>query len=105
MKVLGIEVTKEKFDYLMCEQSNGKQLKVVDGDVFAVERVLSEEDLKQIKLAELQKRLNELSEDIIQIQCGAIFEDKEDRIAEFRDVHNELRGLLGKEPRIYLTSN
>ena len=54
---------------------------------------------------EIQTRLNELSQDFVQVLAGAEFDDIEERKAEFQRLHNELRGLLGKEPRIYLTSN
>lgn len=66
-------------------------------------RLQREEDLR--KLPKLRERLEELSDDIVQIQCGAVFEDKDDRIAEFQEVHNEIRRIIGKEPRKYLTSN
>ena len=37
MKLFDIELTKEEFDNLMCEQAQGKELKVFDGKVIAVE--------------------------------------------------------------------
>ena len=40
-KLLGINVTEEEFDYLICEQNNGKELKVVDGKVVAQEHILT----------------------------------------------------------------
>lgn len=61
----------------------------------------SEEQLKQNKIDQLQERLTELSRDIVQIYAGAQFDDSEARVREFRDIHNLLRELLGKEPRIY----
>lgn len=39
MKLLGIEMPLEEFDYLMCEQSKGKELKIIDDKVVAVEYV------------------------------------------------------------------
>ena len=44
MKLLGIEITDEEFDFLMCEQNKGKEIKVVDGKVVAVERIVTEKD-------------------------------------------------------------
>ena len=44
MELLGIEMTLEEFDYLMCEQSKGKELKVVDGKVLAVEHEMTLEE-------------------------------------------------------------
>jgi hypothetical protein len=66
-------------------------------------RLQHEEEMR--KLPQLKLRLQELSDDIVQIQCGAVFEDKDERIAEFQQVHNEIRRILNKAPRIYLTSN
>lgn len=47
MKLLGIEVTPEEFNNLFCEQAKGKELKVIDGKVVAVEHEVSEEELLQ----------------------------------------------------------
>jgi hypothetical protein len=74
------------------------------------ERKTKQDNLARI--AEIQSRLTELSQDIVQADLGAnfgtttdengntvdIFEQKR---AEFISLHNELRGLLGKEPRVY----
>lgn len=61
----------------------------------------NEEELKEIRKNEIQIRLDKLTQDFIQMHCGAVFEDKEERIKEFQTLHNEKRVLLGKEPRIY----
>ena len=100
--LLGIEVTDEEFDYLFCQQSQGKELKVVDGKVVAVEHETTQEELNEQRKLEIQSRLNELSQDFIQASLGAEFSDLEDRKEEFRTLHNELRKLLGKEPRNYV---
>lgn len=62
-------------------------------------RLKREEELK--RLPKLQSRLTELSQDLVQAQCGAVFENLEDRIKEFQEIHNEIREIQGKEPRIY----
>ena len=59
------------------------------------------EKIKQNRIAEIKARLEELSQDFVQVQCGAVFEDIDERISEFQTLHNELRVLLGKEPREY----
>ena len=56
----------------------------------------------QLRIAEIKPRLEQLSQDLIQAQAGALFEDLEERKAEFQILHNELRTLLGQEPRKYL---
>ena len=54
MKLLGIELTNEEFGFLMCEQNNGKELKVVDGKVVAVEIILTEKEKAQAQINELK---------------------------------------------------
>lgn len=54
MKLLGIDLTYEEFDFLMCEQAKGKELKVVDGKVVAVESVITEEEKAQIRINQLK---------------------------------------------------
>lgn len=111
-KLLGIEMTDDYFDYLFCEQSKGKELKVVDGKVVAVEHEVTEEELTQKEIYELEERLAQLTQDFIQMQCGADFGTRidedgneisiaDDRVTEFREKHNRLRYLKGKEPREY----
>ena len=65
-------------------------------------RDLAEEENKQKRISEIKPRLEQLSQDIIQSLAGAEFEDLEERRKEFQTLHNELRILLGKEPRKYL---
>lgn len=57
--------------------------------------------LNLVRIGQIQTRLNELSQDFIQINLGAVFDDLEQRKQEFKFLHNELRSLLGKEPREY----
>ena len=61
----------------------------------------TQEELTQNEIYELENRLAQLTQDFIQMQCGAVFEDADERIAEFREKHNRLRYLKGKKPRIY----
>ena len=60
-----------------------------------------QKEYNQLRILEIRPRLEQLSQDLIQAQAGAVFEDLEERKAEFRVLHNELRILLGKEPRLY----
>lgn len=90
-----------------------EQIVNLDGTTEVIERELTEEelssmelsrlaDIKQERLSEIQQRLNDLSQDFVQADLGAVFEDLEQRKNEFRTLHNEMRILLGKEPRVYL---
>ena len=54
MELFGIKVTDQEADYLFCEQSKGKQLKVVDGKVVAVEIILTEKEKAQAQINELK---------------------------------------------------
>ena len=53
MELLGIEVSFEEFDKLMCEQSEGKELKVINGKVVAVKHEPTQEELLNSELGEL----------------------------------------------------
>lgn len=53
------------------------------------------------RISYIKSRLSQLSEDFVQSWAGAIITDIEDRKREFANLHNELRGILGKEPRVY----
>ena len=96
---LGKEISDEQFDFLLCEQPKGKDIKVVDGQVVAVEHEVTQEELNQQKLSENMLRLTELTKDFAQVQAGLIIDDIENRKLEFRTLLNEVRVLQGKEPR------
>ena len=59
------------------------------------------EELKEIRVSEIKSRLSDLSEDFAQAFAGAQIYDLDERKKEFANLHNELRSLLGKLPRIY----
>jgi malonyl CoA-acyl carrier protein transacylase len=42
--ILGVEVSYEEMDRLSCEQANGKELKVIDSKVVAVDHEVSKEE-------------------------------------------------------------
>lgn len=54
MKLLGIEMTMEEFDFLLCEQAKGKELIVDNGKVIAIEHQESKQELAQMELLELK---------------------------------------------------
>ena len=59
MKLLGIELTDKEFDYLICEQNKGKQLKVVNGQVVAIDVIMLDEYKKINRINELKHLLKE----------------------------------------------
>lgn len=60
-------------------------------------RELNERERRRIFIEE---RLRALTEDIVQSFVGEVVPDIEERRAEFVALHNELRVLEGKEPRL-----
>ena len=80
----------------------------LDGTINSQEFILDSKDIESIenskklrKIISIQSRLNELSQDFVQASLGAEFTDLEERKTEFKTLHNELRTLLGKGPRVY----
>ena len=59
----------------------------------------NEEEKKEMRISEINSRLTALTQDFVQVECGEIIEDIDSRKTEFVSLHNELRILLGKEPR------
>lgn len=59
----------------------------------------TEEELKEMRICEIQQRLVELDQDIVQDIAGEVVPNIEKRKAEFVTLHNELRTLLGKKQR------
>ena len=53
-----------------------------------------------MRIGEIKRRLRALSEDLVQVLAGEEIPDIEERRAEFVALHNELRVLEGKEPRL-----
>lgn len=51
------------------------------------------------EILRLKNRITALTEDIIQDIVGEVVPNIEDKKAEFIQLHNELRAMLGKEPR------
>ena len=77
---------------------------VKDNTIVAVEK--EKEDLEKLaRIHYLQERLSQLSQDFVQVWCGAELADVDARILEFQLLHNELRTLNGKEPRAYTHEN
>lgn len=79
--------------------------KIVEEQIYVFIPYSNEELLQKAKeerISVIKIRLNQLSEDFVQYELGAIFTDFQDRKNEFIALHNELRRLLGKEPRQYI---
>lgn len=97
--LLGVELSFEEFDRLMCEQAQGKELKVVDGKVIAEYHVPTAEELSERHYYELKFELKKIMEDVEQEQLGIVRADYAEKKARAAEIINELRVLEGKEPR------
>lgn len=71
-------------------------------DSYLLQKQQQEDKATLYRISEIKTRLEQLSQDIIQSLAGAEFEDLAERQKEFQTLHNELRILLGKEPRKYV---
>ena len=98
-KLLGIEMPFEEFVFLMREQSNGKELKVVNGKVVAEYHTPTEEELNEQQRYALKVELAKIKEDIEQETFGLVRVDYAVKKARAAEIINELRMLEGKEPR------
>ena len=101
MELLGIELTIQEFDHLMCEQSQGKELKVIDGKVVAVEHEVTEEELKQNRIYEIRTWFEEYDNQVKQYErCVRLGIEFDKDIVELdnqaKTYQEELRTLLGK---------
>lgn len=100
MKLLGIDLTYEEFDFLMCEQAKGKELKVVDGKVVAVETTLTQEEINQTRIKELKRNLSNTDYKAIKFAEGQISIEEYEPIKLqrqlWRDEINELEKNIGE---------
>lgn len=97
MKLLGIDLSYEEFDYLICEQNKGKELKVVDGKVVAVERVVTDEEKAQMRIDELKSLLSKYDYIGIKIATGrGTREEYSSQIAQMTEWADEIDALRTK---------
>lgn len=98
MELLGIKLPLKEFDFLLCEQAKGKELKVVDGKVVAVERVISQAEINRQKIAELKQKLKETDYQAIKYFEGYLtdyeYEPIKNQRQAWRDEINELEKLV-----------
>ena len=102
-----VDLTSEPYNYTKVEvddkYSDCIGLDFNDDLSFSVEKYNARKQ-KEINLNELfalQDELTSLSHDIIQAQVGAVIDNIEERKARFKEVHNRIREIMGKEPRVY----
>lgn len=94
MKLLGIELTDKEFDYLMCEQAKGKELKVVDGKVVATDRTVTEKEKRINRINELKHLLKESDYQTLKFIEGQITQGEYEPIKLQRQVWRAEINLL-----------
>ena len=52
------EITDEQFNFLMCEQAKGKQIKVVENEIIAVEVIPTQREISQQEINKLKHWFN-----------------------------------------------
>ena len=109
-KILTEKEIPEKNHFEEIKHKNGgiSRVKIVDEPLVPAKYedvqvyiLFTDEEIKQNRIIEIQTRLDNLDKDFRQADLGAVFEDLEERKAEFRELHNELRNLQGKPVRQY----
>lgn len=107
MELLGIEMPFEEFDRLMCEQGSGKELKVIDGKVIAVEHETTEQELKEQRISELKKNLYDTDYQAIKYAEGELTAEEYAPIKEqrrqWRAEINELEATPKNKPQMIIT--
>jgi len=71
-ELLGIKMSFEEFDHLMCENAQGKELVVENGKVVAKIHQPTEQELAETRIAELKQKLAETDYKFIKFAEGAM---------------------------------
>ena len=94
MQFLGVEMSQEDFDALIVAQNNGKQLKVIDGKVVAVDYVSTQEEIRRSQIEQLKEHLTKYKYDIEQVELfGMPRDDYEQKKQMCREIILQLREL------------
>lgn len=98
-----IDYTKSPYNFTLIEveKEDCEGCDFNDDLTFNIEKYNTRKQLEehQKRIPEIQLRLDQLSQDFIQDIAGEYVPDIENRKAEFVELHNELRVLLGKDKR------
>ena len=90
------DLTDKEEDFLFCEQAKGKEIKVVNGKVVAVERVITEEEKAKTRIAELKQKLKDTDYQAIKFAEGELtaeeFEPMRLQRKAWREEINQLGG-------------
>ena len=96
-EIFNIKLSDEEFDYLMGEQLNGKQLKVVEGKVISVDKAITQEELNNAKILDLKKKLKETDYQAIKHFEGYLSDSEYEPIKMQRQAWRDEINRLEKE--------
>lgn len=71
-ELLGIKMSFEEFDHLMCENAQGKELVVENGKVVAREHQPTEKEFAEQRISELKQKLASTDYEAIKFAEGAM---------------------------------
>lgn len=83
-ELMGIKMSFEEFDHLICEQANGKDLKIEDGKVIAIEHIPTQKELNTQRIAELKQNLANTDYQAIKFAEGRMTQEEYAPIGEQR---------------------
>ena len=91
------------FSFVEIEKEDCEASDFDDNLSFNIEKYNERKKIYKTKqrIEEIKPQMQSLSQDFIQYYLGATIENIEERKAKFISLHNELRELLGKQPRFY----
>ena len=97
MKLLGIELSPQEFDNLICEQNRGKELKVINGKVIAVDTIMTQEEINMSRIRVLKQKLNESDYQTLKFIEGQLTPEEYEPIRTQRQAwRNEINQLENK---------
>lgn len=94
-KLFGKEITDEQFDFLMCEQSKGKEIKLVENEIIAVEYIITEEEKAKTRINELKLLLAKTDYQAIKFAEGELAAEEFEPMRLQRKAWREEIRILG----------
>ena len=95
-ELLGIKIPFEEFDRLLCEQAQGKELKVVKNNVVAIVHEPTKEEIAQNRIYELKQLLLDTDYKAIKYAEGELTAEEYAPIKQQRREWREEINLLEK---------
>lgn len=94
------EISDEQWQELLKGQSEGLEIYTDESGFPKLrEHSVTDEEIKLLRMHEIQIELNSLNQDLVQDLAGEMVPNIEERKQRFIELHNEMRNLLGKSNR------